>query len=456
MDDKTNSREASEIVLAVRKATFLMDPFFKLTMTGAALLLTYLARMQKERKLNRGEFASIQEFIKATDGKYFIVNIPVEDGKPGQERFEKELEKLKELGVRYKVMPDLNKGDGYQQLIVYENDRELFNGWHERYLISQMKGGEHSLQGIKSLANENVSIVSIPFEGKEDVILGDLDKMGVNYAVLPDLKVGDGEIQLVIANADMPKVEHWYNLYMTDQLKKGIYVPEMKNMDMNSYKKSGEMTEEQYIGTASEDLKKANEKYEGKEQGAIEKSVMKQENQTRDINDEAYIKYHENTEYLEITIDTETFVENCHIPEEAIKAFDERGYFVSRVPKTWMRGTRNAIPERCLLVPKEQVFLTDNGQTYIAFLHKNENPSVVNLNGKQVSVPGCSTGKELYEKYYEEVTRGFKEKKQLTREVEKTDKVAEKANGKTAGRTASEATKTVGEKTPKPPTKALL
>ena len=40
-------RETQNVIMAVQKAAFLMDPFFKLTMVGAALLVTYLARMAK-------------------------------------------------------------------------------------------------------------------------------------------------------------------------------------------------------------------------------------------------------------------------------------------------------------------------------------------------------------------------------------------------------------------------
>lgn len=43
-------RETQNVIMAVQKAAFLMDPFFKLTMVGAALLVTYLARMAKEKR----------------------------------------------------------------------------------------------------------------------------------------------------------------------------------------------------------------------------------------------------------------------------------------------------------------------------------------------------------------------------------------------------------------------
>ena len=74
--DNTNARETSQIIMSMQKATMFMDPFFKLTMAGTAFLITYLARMVKEGKVNKKEFGSVMEFVKATDGRYAIVNIP--------------------------------------------------------------------------------------------------------------------------------------------------------------------------------------------------------------------------------------------------------------------------------------------------------------------------------------------------------------------------------------------
>lgn len=90
--------------------------------------------------------------------------------------------------------------------------------------------------------------------------------MGINYSQLPDLHVGDGEIQVVVANADLPKVESWYKLYREDLLKKGMTdVPAMKKMSMDNYMQTGQQTESEYIDTASPELKAANAKYEGEQ-----------------------------------------------------------------------------------------------------------------------------------------------------------------------------------------------
>lgn len=614
--DMDNSRETNEVVMAVQKAAFLADPFFKLTVVGSVFLITFLARMVKEGKLKKGEFKNVQEFIKASQGKYTIINVPFSKnenpwkvetrtingtevyiikndvtkdiliGKDGKERTwnsfrkaEKEvkrlntkenlvLDELKELDIRHIIMPDLNEGDGMVQVAVYDEDKERFNSWLEKYLFSKMRGGEmelqelehltegqvsiftipmegkeniikeefeklginysllpdlqmgdgniqiavydkdkgkfqawleryvssqlkggekelqnlsnlsdgkysvftvplegkeellkndlgrlginysllpdlqvgdgniqiviynkdkekfsswfgryvssqmqggrKSLQKLMNLTEGNTRIISIPFEGKEKDVFEDFKKLGINYAVLPDLHVGDGEIQLVIATADMPQVQLWYEMYTKDQKARGIDVPEMKAMDMNEYTKSAEMTEEQYVDTADEELKKANEKYEGREPGEIEKSVAKQEKEIRRQNDAAYEKYHTDQNYIEISIDNEALVEQSHFQKK--EAASENGLFYSRVPGTWINGKN---PELTLILPNEQVFMVNDGKTYIGFLEKGKRVDIRSLDGNPTE--SQFTGERLYEKYYDEAIRTRGKKEQMTK-----------------------------------------
>ncbi|MCO7154325.1 hypothetical protein NIA73_14215 [Anaerobutyricum hallii] len=71
MEDKSR-----EVVMAISNAARYMDPFFKLTAMGTVLLIQYFARMVKEKKLKVTEFTDFQKFLKATDGKYDIMNVP--------------------------------------------------------------------------------------------------------------------------------------------------------------------------------------------------------------------------------------------------------------------------------------------------------------------------------------------------------------------------------------------
>lgn len=383
------NRDTERVILSVQKATFLMDPFFKLGVTGTMLLFTYLARLRKEGILKKGEFKDFQKFIQVTEGNFSIENIPV------AERFQ--VEQLKEFGIRGMVMPDLNPEDGFLQLAVYGEDKEKFQAWFSRYLMSKMQGGEHQKQDLTNLTGGNTSIVSIPFEENRALLRNDFDKLGINYAFLPDLNVGDGEIQVLVANVDMQKVEHWYQLYQEQQLSRGNEVKDLKSVSMEQYTGTAQMSEEQYVDTASEELRKRMEKYEGQEPGEIEKSIMQQEQKVHSVTDEAYQRMHTDPSYLEIAINKETLVEKSTYAGMA--SIERHGLFASRIPGTWGKN------EETLVLPSEQVFLMDDGKTYLAFLKKDENPCVLGADGKPIPREFRESGMDLYHKHYEPFER---------------------------------------------------
>lgn len=417
MESREESIERDKILMSVKRTSLLMDPFFKIGAAGTVMMVVFLARMVKEHKLNKGEFKDFQEFLKATGGKYKLVNIPVDKKNGlawlGQSDFSKELDKLRELGIRFTVMPDLNEQDSFQQLAVYEEDKEKFAAWYESYLASKMQGGEKELENLKAFTEGQVSIVSVPLEGKEKFFEQDFKTLGINYAILPDLHVGDGDIHLIAANTDLDKLQYWYEKYKEDCFNAGEEVKDMKVVEMKDYTRTGELTEEQYIDTAGEELKKANEKYEGKEPGVIENSVRSQETGIKSETDEAYEKFKADKGYQEISINRDTLVDNMSLGEEQQKKLVERGMFASRIPGTYLES------EQILLVPTEQVFQTDNGQTYLAFLEKNEKPLVLDRNGKPIPVMERSTGAELFQKSYNPVNQKFAHRNKIQIGIDK-------------------------------------
>ncbi|WP_379692565.1 hypothetical protein [Mediterraneibacter gnavus] len=141
-----NERGRQEVLMALQgvgRLGIMMDPVFKLTAAGTILLIQHFARMYKEGLLNRREFQNFQEFAKLTEGNYQIINIPVGSWK--------ELEKtgfvhqMEERGVRYVELPDLNQTDGLVQVAIYGEDQLKFQAWYDRFLMAEMKGGEHEL-----------------------------------------------------------------------------------------------------------------------------------------------------------------------------------------------------------------------------------------------------------------------------------------------------------------------
>ena len=384
--------KSREVVMAISNAARYMDPFFKLSAMGTILLLQYFARMVKERKLKETEFTDFQKFLRMTEGKYDIMNVP--------EIPEEQLsEELNTLGIHYMILPDLEKNDGMLQVAVYQPDRENFGAWYQRYILSRMTGGEKDIQELRNLTSGKTTIVSFPLEDEEELIREDFEKLGINYSRLPDLHVGDGELQVVIANADLSKVESWYKLYQDDLRKDGITdVPDMKKMSMDNYMQTGQQTEAEYIDTASPELKAVNAKYEGKEKGEIEHQIEAAEYNTMGKESStAYLRYVNDPAYIPISIDKKTLVEKSSVINK--DGLDRYNQFACRIPGTYGKN------EKQLVIPETQVFETQKG-SYIAFLNKEEPVFVFNVRTKQVDHEMRKlTGEEFAKQYFDKVDR---------------------------------------------------
>lgn len=384
--------KSREVVMAISNAARYMDPFFKLSAMGTILLLQYFARMVKERKLKETEFTDFQKFLRMTEGKYDIMNVP--------EIPEEQLsEELNTLGIHYMILPDLEKNDGMLQVAVYQPDRENFGAWYQRYILSRMTGGEKDIQELRNLTSGKTTIVSFPLEDEEELIREDFEKLGINYSRLPDLHVGDGELQVVIANADLSKVESWYKLYRDDLRKDGITdVPDMKKMSMDNYMQTGKQTEAEYIDTASPELKAVNAKYESKEKGEIEHQIEAAEHNTmRKESSTAYLRYVNDPAYIPVSIDKKTLVEKSSVINK--DGLDRYNQFACRIPGTYGKN------EKQLVIPETQVFETQKG-SYIAFLNKEDPVFVFNVRTKQVDHEMRKlTGEEFAKQYFDKVDR---------------------------------------------------
>ena len=136
------SRNTNEIIMQVHNLFRFADPVFRLTAIGTIKLIQFFARMVREKKLSAIELEDFGEFLKATDGKYDIMNIPAVDR-------EQLLDEMKSLNIHYTIMPDLDREDGLMQVAIYQPDRERFGAWYERYLLDRMQGGEKELKELK-------------------------------------------------------------------------------------------------------------------------------------------------------------------------------------------------------------------------------------------------------------------------------------------------------------------
>ena len=146
-------------------------------------------------------------------------------------------------------------------------------------------------------------------------------------------------------------------------------IKDFQTIDMGQYRETGTMNEEAYVDTASGEMKEKLEKYEGQERGELEEKVLETENSIKSISNERYQELHRHPDYVEITINRETLIDQSRIAREKNPEVEAKGMFASRVPGTW--GEK----ERTLVLPTDQVFQTDGGKTYLAFLAKMRNRS---------------------------------------------------------------------------------
>lgn len=391
-------RETDRVMLALRNSTRTIKTAMWISSPAVLLLYTFMKRMVKHKMVKNGEFDKFEKFLKYTDGKYSIQNIPLQ--KDSDKHLEEIKKQLDGMGVKYNVLPDLEKSDGFVQIAVANDDREIFQGWQERYVFNQMQGGEKELDYLQKLTNKQTSIINIPFEDKLDLVKDDFQTLGINYAVLPDLKVSDGQIQLTVANGDLGKVEHWYKMYQQNMLKTEELEP-LEVISSEQYLAQGVINEQEYIDKAPQQIQDINAIY-NRPAGEIEKGIINQSMNPVNTSNPNMDKYLDNPNYVMLTINKETLVENCKFSND--KEIIESGYFASRIPGTWGEN------ELTLLIPSNQVF-TD-GTTYTAFIDANKKPFLFDVSQKPIARSRYENGKSLLKKY-DNTQRALTESKDL-------------------------------------------
>ena len=143
-------RDAEEVLMVIKKATMFADPIMKIATIGLAKIVQFLARMVKEKIIDKRAFKNFQNFAKRTEGNFDVYNIPIDQ--IGDDIKLEDIEEFKDLkakGVRFYEMPDLNKSDNYIQIAVCRDDEEVFNLWYQRYLDKKMAAGGKKTEEFK-------------------------------------------------------------------------------------------------------------------------------------------------------------------------------------------------------------------------------------------------------------------------------------------------------------------
>lgn len=395
-----NDREVDQVLMNVKGTTgsIINASLFSARITFR--LLIYLMRLVKNELVAVGFADKFKAFTKSTNGNYTVYNIPLSGEKAEKIRtlgelelklqntnnpVEKvalrneikslqreipELEQLKKLGINHCVLPKLNGSDQTIQVAVDKKSDQLFKNWFLNHLTSGLSGGEKGMEDLKVFTEGNYSIFNVPFEGEEfNAALSDFGLLDINYSIMPDLKVGDGYTQLAIPNNDRGKLETWFSMWKQKQLSEGKEPGEMYAMDQESYMNTSSIGAQDYIAASEQKYKNVDAEYEAQSNKVPWTASLQKENS------EEYIKLLQDKNYEKITINEETLVDNMLVSGKAAE-MRKNGYFISRVPGTYGDN------QETLILPVDQVFQTDAGKTYVAFLPKNRNTLVADISGK--------------------------------------------------------------------------
>lgn len=423
-------REVDQVLMNVRNSAGSMISISLISARISYQLLVFLMRLAKKGMVAAGFADQFKNFTEKTEGNYTVYNIPlsanrIQNLKEINELELKvqntnnpvvksklrneikqlrkeipELEQIEKLGINHCVLPKLNGSEQTIQIAVDKKNDQMFKNWFLNHLTAELSGGKKSMEELKVFTEGNYTIFNLPFEGEEmESALSDFNILDMNYAIMPDLKVGDGNSQIAIPNADRGKIETWFTMWRDKQLREGKEPGEMYAMNQESYMETGNMEAGEYVAGAEQQYKDANAEFEAQSKEVPWAASMQKENS------EEYVRLLKNQNYEKITINEETLVNNM---EKSTKAeeMERNGYFISRVPGTYKEN------QQTLILPKDKVFTTDNEKTYVAFLPKNQKSMIVDNTGNV-----CQKDfQEIYQPYAK-VERSMRKVEQLQKGI---------------------------------------
>ena len=346
---------------------------------GVMLLYQFIKRLEKEEILRGGEVAGIEAFLKATEGKYDIMNIPytqaeaMPDGFISEEALSAIKTRLDELGIRYCVLPDTNADDLRIQFAIYRDDAQKFSAFYTQYLRKHLSGGEKEYADLLNFTDGNASIISFP-DAAEKEFKEALDTLHVDYAHLPDLNLKDGEFQLSVANHNTDTVLRAYKLYQEGLLSRGMPMKDARVLTEEGYQETAILSNEDYIDHADEEIKEVADSYEGKIDEKKERILAEADNRISAPDYFSFKKHLESPEYTSISIDCDTLVDKGSA-RDLMERYPQ--LFFCRIPGTYGEE------EKLLAVARPHVFLIEDGAKprFIAFVRRNDKPVVYSPKG---------------------------------------------------------------------------
>lgn len=366
-------------------------------------LMQYLGRLKEKKIIDGKAFDDFKTFVQKTKGDYQIFNIPTQDVFE-LDRLRKDMAKI---GITYHVLPDLDSSDGLTQIACYSPHAEKMNTLTQNFIFNKLQGGgEKDLSDLQKLTAGDTSIVNIPWSKGTSELKNDLDTLQINYAIMPDLNVGDGYLQVIYANQDAPKLKSWFELFRNDMLREGKPVEDMKPVSMEEYTATGKMTENDYEKTAPDAVKEQVAEYDKEHQNQPFEKALAAKDKDNMIMDERYLQMKEQPGLKEISIDKESLVRGFN---------DTAGVAIVRLPGTYNTKDNREID---IALSQKDLFAARDGNTYLGFIEEGKEYRTYSyhpgakiefqLNQEKLS------GKEICS-YFEPVSKKYKKVKSVER-----------------------------------------
>lgn len=274
-------------------------------------------------------------------------------------------------------------------MCVQQKDVQKFNTIYDDYIRTNLAGGEMDKSDIVNFTDGKTSIMSVP-----DAHVDDLKKafreVNINFATLPDLMPDDGVKQLRVANVDLNTAKYVWEDFKRALMQRGqtaenvnvdaevtgAEIPDISIMSEEEYLNTGMETPEQWMDSASAEIKEKLEAYNQLTPTEQYMEVLQWEGKIKPSECFECQALRGNMAFTEISIDKATLVENGSVAEKLNQTSPLRDrFFFCTVPGTNREDT--------LCLHKGLVFEVQDADRprYVAFIDNRRLPSTYNKNG---------------------------------------------------------------------------
>lgn len=378
-----------------------MRMYFKISqpaMYATIKLIQFIARGVKAKFFDKDITENFTKFLKETGGDYSIFRVPFKESDTREAAIGNIKNYLDKAGVEYCILESVNDEDKAVHVSIARKDEQKFNVMFTDYIKANLTSDkELNSNDLINLTNGKTTIVSVP-DAALDVMKNALTETKVNFAELPDLIPDDGEKQLRVATADLNTTKQCYESYKHSLIKNAsadvtesvTNVPDMKIYSEDDYLNTARRSPDEYMESASDEIKAQIAEFEQLEATEAEKAMQKWDMEIQDSKNVNCQALRGNMAFSEISIDKETLVDRNNINAQLEQRFPN--FFFCTVP-----GTKG---EQTLMLPKNQVFTVNDADKarYVAFVN-NQKPVKLWVKGEPDGGTTYKTGKELFEKF---------------------------------------------------------